>query len=63
MAARMTRHMQTIVTFVDSKNRDQWVQVAKMAGGVMGIGDSWSIIVNTQERANMVKSKFGGEIQ
>jgi len=52
-----------IVTFVDSKNRDQWVQVAKTAGGVMVVGDSWAIIVNTQERANMVKSKFGGEIQ
>jgi hypothetical protein len=52
-----------IVTFIDSKNRDQWVQVAKMAGGVMVVGDSWAIIVNTQERANMVKSKLGGEIQ
>ena len=52
-----------IVTFVDTKNRDQWVEVAKAAGGVMVVGDSWAIIVNTQERANVVKSTLGGEIK
>jgi hypothetical protein len=52
-----------IVTFIDSKNRDQWVEVAKAVGGVMVVGDSWAIIVNTQERASMVKSKLGGEIK
>jgi hypothetical protein len=52
-----------IVTFVDSQNRDQWVEVAKAAGGVMVVGDSWAIIVNTQERANAVKSTLGGEIK
>jgi hypothetical protein len=36
-----------IVKFADSKNRDQWVKVAKMAGGVMVAGDSWAIIVDT----------------
>ena len=52
-----------IVTFVDTKNRDQWVEVAKAAGGVMVVGDSWAIIVNTQDRANMVKNALGGEIK
>jgi len=51
-----------IVKFADSKNRYQWVQVAKIAG-VMVVGDSWAIIVDTQDRANMVKSRLGGEIQ
>jgi hypothetical protein len=57
-----------IVKFTDSKNRCQcknrcqWVQVAKIAG-VMVAGDSWAIIVDTQDRANMVNSALGGEIQ
>ena len=60
----MMQRMRTdIVTFIDSKNRDQWVEVAKAVGGVMVVGDSWAIIVNTQERASMVKSKLGGEIK
>lgn len=64
MAVRMMQRMRTdIVTFIDSKNRDQWVEVAKAVGGVMVVGDSWAIIVNTQERASMVKSKLGGEIK
>lgn len=52
-----------IVTFLDNKNRDQWVEVAKIAGGVMVVGDSWAIIVDTQDRATMVQGKLGGQIQ
>jgi hypothetical protein len=53
----------TLHTFTTGDAAASWLQVAQNFGGIYVVGDRWAISVDTQDKANAVRAKLGGDIR
>lgn len=53
----------TVHTYTDAKARDSWLEAAASFGGVVVVGDLWTVGVDSAEAAQRVQAKMGGEIR
>lgn len=53
----------TAHTYADAKARDSWLEAAGSFGGVIVVGDLWTVGVDSADAAQRVQAKTGGEIR
>jgi hypothetical protein len=52
-----------VTTFHDNTLRDQWLEMARMAGGVFGVGDRWTITGDDFATVEQAVSAAGGQMK
>jgi hypothetical protein len=53
----------TLYTFASGQSRNGWVNAASDFGGIYVLGDRWAVAVGTQQLADLVHARLGGDIR
>ncbi len=49
-------------TFPDSTTRDQWLEVARVAGGVFAVGPDWAVQTFSGATTQVAAERLGGKV-